>query len=119
HKARPDVLATRMVIDNVEWSGNVEIHVRGSDWERHRHHQDKAYNNVILHVVYEHDKTVYREDGTLLETLELKQLTPAHILPRYRELMSGMWWIPCEKLIHTVPSFHVSQWLSRLLMDSF
>ncbi len=108
-----------MVIDEVAWSGNVEIHIRASDWERHRHHADKAYNSVILHVVYEYDKPAYREDGTPLETLELRPRIPATILPRYRELMSGMWWIPCEKLIHSVPPFHLSQWLSRLLMERF
>lgn len=119
YDAGPDFLAARILIDDIEWSGNIEIHLRASEWERHRHHRDKAYNNVILHVVYEHDKSAYREDGTLLETLELKQRTPAHILPKYRELMSGMWWIPCEKLIHAVPSFHLSQWLSRLLLERF
>lgn len=117
HDAGPDFLSARLVIDEVAWGGNVEIHVRSSDWHRHRHHHDQAYNNVIMHVVYEHDKTVYREDGTLLETLELKQRIPASVLPKYRELMSGMWWIPCEKQIHNVPSFHLSQWLSRLLIE--
>ena len=119
HDAGPDFLAARMVIGGVEWGGNVEIHIRASDWSRHRHHQDKAYNSVILHVVYEHDKPAYREEGTLLETLALKPRISASILPRYRELMSGMRWIPCEKLIHNVPPFHLSQWLSRLLMERF
>ena len=119
HDAGPDFIAARMVIDGVEWGGNVEIHVKASAWDHHRHHQDEAYNNVILHVVYEYDKSVYRKDGTSPETLELKQRIPASILPRYRELMSGMWWIPCEKRIHSVPSFHLSLWLSRLLMERF
>lgn len=119
HDAGPDFLAARLVIDEVEWGGNVEIHMRTSDWSRHLHHQDKAYNNVILHVVYEHDKVVYREDGTPLETLELKPRIAPTFLPRYRELMSGMWWIPCEKMIYRVSSFHLSQWLSRLLMERF
>ncbi len=119
HHAGPDFMAARMVIEGVEWGGNVEVHVRASDWERHRHHRDNAYNNVVLHVVYEYDKPVYRADGTLLETLELKPRISSTVLPRYRELMSGMWWIPCEKLIHKVPSFHLSQWLSRLLMERF
>lgn len=117
--AGPDFLAARLVIDAVAWGGNVEIHVRSSDWERHGHHRDKAYNNVIMHVVHEHDKAVCREDGTVLETLELKPRIPDSVLPTYRELMSGMWWIPCEKLIHNVPQFHLSQWLSRLLMERF
>ncbi len=119
HDAGPDFMAARLVIGGVEWGGNVEIHIRASDWDRHRHHQDKAYNNVILHVVYEYDKPVHRADGTLIETLELKPRISAMILPRYRELMSGMWWIPCEKRIHQVPPFHLSQWLSRLLIERF
>ncbi|WP_262246644.1 DUF2851 family protein [Parapedobacter soli] len=117
--AGPDFLAARVFIDDVEWGGNVEIHVRASEWERHGHHQDGAYNSVVLHVVYEYDKPVYREDGTLLETVVLKDRISASILPKYRELMSGMWWIPCEKLIHSVPPFHLSQWLSRLLIERF
>ena len=117
--AGPDFLAARLVLDDMEWGGNIEIHVRSSDWERHRHHCDKAYNNVVLHVVYEYDKPAYREDGTLLESLELKSRMPVHILPKYRELMSGMWWIPCENQIRRVSTFHVSQWLSRILMERF
>ena len=119
HDAGPDFLAARMVVDESEWGGNVEIHIRSSDWDRHQHHLDKAYNSVVMHVVYEYDKAVYREDGTLLETLELKQRISTSLLPKYRELMSGMWWIPCEKRIHNVPSFHMSQWLSRLLVERF
>lgn len=117
HNAGPDFLEARVVLGEVEWGGSVEIHIRSSDWERHRHHLDQAYNNVVLHVVYEYDRPAYREDGTLLETLELKQRIPESVLPRYRELMSGMWWIPCEKQIHLVEPFRVSQWLSRLLME--
>ncbi len=117
--AGPDFTAARVLIDGVEWVGNVEVHIRASDWHRHRHHQDKSYNNVILHVVYADDGATYRQDGTWVETLQLKQRIPAAILPRYRELMGGMGWIPCEKLIDRVPPFHLSQWLSRLLMERF
>ncbi|WP_353131016.1 DUF2851 family protein [Parapedobacter pyrenivorans] len=119
HDAGADFLAARAVIADVEWVGNVEIHIRASDWGRHQHHKDEAYNSVIVHVVYEYDEAVYREDGTLVETLELKSLMPHHILPKYRELMSGMYWIPCERLIHLTPPFHLSQWLSRLLVERF
>ncbi len=117
HDAGPDFLAARIRIGDTEWAGNVEIHVPASDWYAHGHQRDKAYNNVILHVVYESDRTIYREDGTLLETLVLKPLIPIHVLPRYRELMSGMHWIPCERHIHLVSAFHRSQWLSRLAVE--
>ncbi|MGK6353251.1 DUF2851 family protein [Parapedobacter sp. DT-150] len=117
--AGPDFLAARLRIEETDWAGNVEIHVRASDWDMHRHHLDRAYNNVILHVVYEYNKAIIREDGTLPETLELQPLIPPQVLPRYRELMGDRYWIPCERLVHSVPSFQVSQWLSRLLIERF
>ncbi len=117
--AGPDFLAARIRIGDTEWAGSVEIHVHASEWDAHRHNRDKVYNNVILHVVYEDDKIVYREDGTFPETFVLKPLIPKHILSKYRELMSGMYWIPCERLVHRVRDFHRSQWLSRLLVERF
>ncbi|GGC47475.1 hypothetical protein GCM10011386_44510 [Parapedobacter defluvii] len=115
--AGPDFIAARLRIGETEWAGNIEIHVRASEWDIHKHDRDRAYNNVILHVVYEYDKIICREDGTFPETLVLKPLIPSYILSKYRELMSGMYWIPCEKLIHRVPDIHRSQWLSRLLIE--
>ena len=47
------------------------MHVRSSDWYRHKHHLDDNYNNVILHVVYINDKQVI-QNGVRLPTLELK-----------------------------------------------
>lgn len=117
--AGPDFLTARIRIGDTEWAGNVEIHVHASEWDAHQHSRDKVYNNVILHVVYEDDKVIRREDGTFPETFVLKPLIPKHVLAKYRELMSGMYWIPCEKLVHRVPAFHRSQWLSRLLVERF
>ncbi|MFC3196246.1 DUF2851 family protein [Parapedobacter deserti] len=117
--AGADFLSARMRIGDMEWSGNVEIHVHASDWYAHKHQRDNAYNNVVLHVVYENDRSVNRADGTVLECLELKPLIPTPILHKYRELMSGMYWIPCEKLISTVSSLHLTQWLTRLLVERF
>ncbi|MBK1439276.1 DUF2851 family protein [Parapedobacter sp. ISTM3] len=115
--AGPDFLGARIRIGDTEWAGNVEIHVRASDWDVHRHQFDRAYNNVILHVVYEYDRPIKREDGIPPETLELGPLVPENILGRYRELMAGRHWIPCERRIHAVPSFQLSQWLSRLVIE--
>lgn len=117
--AGADFQSARIRIGTTEWSGNVEIHWRASEWELHRHHRDPAYNNVILHVVYEYDRTVARADGTIPETLELKPLIPAHILPKYCEMMEHMHWIPCEKHIHRVSPFQLTSWLSRLLIARF
>ncbi|GAB5416343.1 MAG: DUF2851 family protein [Crocinitomicaceae bacterium] len=69
--AGPDFSHARLLIDGIEWHGAVEIHVKSSDWYQHNHHKDEAYNSVILHVVYEHDKEVF-QNGRQLPTLELK-----------------------------------------------
>src|SRR5437879_2758287 len=65
----PDFSQAKIKIENIEWAGHVEIHVKSSEWYNHKHEQDAAYENVVLHVVWENDKTVYRKDKSLLPTL--------------------------------------------------
>src|SRR5690606_21503743 len=67
-----DFFNAQIVIDNIRWAGNVEIHLNSSDWYLHNHHMDPNYNNVILHVVWNHDVDVYHRDKTVLPVLELK-----------------------------------------------
>lgn len=117
--AGADFHAAKIRIGTTEWAGNVEIHWRSSDWNKHRHDHDPAYNSVILHVVYEHDQTVSRADGTIPETLELKSLIPKQVLPTYGSIMQGIHWIPCQQHIHVVEPLQLSQWLSRLLIERF
>ena len=69
----PDFFSGSVKIDGVLWTGNIELHLKSSDWYAHGHQHDKAYDNVILHVVYEHNKTVFI-DGRELPTLELKEV---------------------------------------------
>ena len=66
----PDFFESRVQIDDLLWVGNVEMHLRSSDWYRHNHDNDLAYNNVILHVVLENDRDVILSDGRLLPCLE-------------------------------------------------
>lgn len=115
--AGPDFIQSRVRIDDTEWVGNVELHVRSSDWRRHRHQYDKAYNNVILHVVYEHDDHVSREDGTHLPTWVFGPVLLPSVLQRHRELVSGMYWIPCERQLHGVPKIKIDHWLDRMLVE--
>ena len=70
--AGPDYSHARVLIDGKEWVGNIEIHVSSSDWVKHRHHLDKAYDNVILHVVRTADKPVYNTRGELVPQCELQ-----------------------------------------------
>src|SRR4051812_31951600 len=73
HDAGPDFFNAKIKIGKMCWSGNVEIHVCASDWLRHHHQEDEAYNNVILHVVLESDVPVHSNVGELLPTLVLRE----------------------------------------------
>src|ERR1700752_568551 len=70
--AGPDFTNARIKINETEWAGTIEIHKKSSDWFLHNHHINKAYDNVILHVVYEHDKEIYNSKNQLIPCFELK-----------------------------------------------
>ena len=65
----PDYINVRLKFNGTLWVGCAEIHLKSSDWDKHKHQQDEAYSNVILHVVYEHDKDVYTSAGNRLPTI--------------------------------------------------
>ncbi|CAH0994694.1 hypothetical protein EMA8858_00806 [Emticicia aquatica] len=96
--AGPDFTNARIQIGTIEWAGNVEIHLRSSDWKLHKHQQDEAYNNVILHVVWENDQPIVRQDKSLIATLELKKITDIGLLYKYQNLLDNQAIIPCKEL---------------------
>ncbi|MEM9670976.1 MAG: DUF2851 family protein [Bacteroidota bacterium] len=87
--AGPDFAQARLLIGDLEWCGSVEIHIRSSDWDRHGHQNDSAYNRVVLHVVWQHDQEVFRLDGTPIPTLELKQRVDHSVLLRSQSLLDS------------------------------
>ena len=113
----PDFENSLVEIDGVDWAGNVEIHIQSSDWDRHQHQHHAGYNSVVLHVVFDHDTEVYRQDGTIPEVLVLKPLIAQSTWKRYRDLRNNSFRIACESLIHTVSPFYIHQWLSRVLVE--
>ena len=111
----PDFFNAKIKIRDTVWAGNVEVHINSSDWYVHKHHQDKAYDNVILQVVYNHDKEVCRTNGQLIPTLELK--FDQKLLSNYDSLISQETWVPCQKEIDRVDSFTMQNWLEKLTIE--
>ena len=108
----PDFLEAKIQIGDKLWAGHVEIHVKTSDWNRHGHQTDKAYKNVILHVVYENDAKVND-----IPTLELKSHFDESLFAQYQKLIASKNWIPCEKSIAKVPVFTRLSWLDRMAVE--
>lgn len=97
--AGPDFSTARLIIGGQEWVGNVEIHVKSSDWHLHHHQRDKAYDTVILHAVYDHDEVICRTDGTLIPVLSLKDLIPEERYATYMGMMENRNPFPCARQI--------------------
>lgn len=108
----PDFLEARVKIGGKLWAGHVEIHVKTSDWRRHGHQDDKAYSNVILHVVYLHDEMVND-----IPVLELKGHFDVALYHQYHELVNAQRWIACERQLHEVPPFTKNIWLERMAIE--
>src|SRR5688500_481737 len=85
--AGPDFYNAQLKLDAIEWAGSVEIHIYSSGWREHKHQEDQAYENVVLHVVWEENETIIRKDGTQLPTLELKQRVAPGFLLQYKRIV--------------------------------
>ncbi|HXB42341.1 MAG TPA: DUF2851 family protein [Bacteroidia bacterium] len=115
--AGPDFSNGRIVLGDTEWAGNIEIHKHSSQWELHNHHKDKAYNNVILHIVYEHDKEVFNSMGQPIPTMELKHFIEPGILYKYENLYKNKQEIPCGTLFSQCTDIVKEPWLERMLIE--
>lgn len=113
--AGPDFFNAKLKIDGIVWAGNIEIHVKSSDWTRHNHHLDTNYDSVILHVVNEIDTEIRRTNGELIPQMKLD--IPPYILENYTELLAQKKWIPCEDKLSAVPVFVMNSWKNRLLIE--
>ena len=113
--AGPDFLNARIKIDKTIWAGNVEIHINSSDWYKHNHQEDKAYDNVILQVVSNYDKDVFRTDGQLIPTLVIE--FEKKLLNNYEYLIKNEYWISCQNEITQVDSFTIYNWIEKLAVE--
>jgi len=108
----PDFTAASIRIGNTRWMGNVELHLRSTDWFRHRHQHDERYANIILHVVFYHD-----DDRLQVPCLELQQYVPKMLLQHYASLKNAAGFVPCGAQAATVPRLWWKSWMERLLAD--
>lgn len=115
--AGPDFSGARIRIDNLEWRGSVEIHIRASGWNDHKHGSDPAYEKVVLHVVWENDKPVFRNDGTQIPTLELKNRIEPALWDRYKNLYVSTDLIPCGNRWRGIPEIHKLSTLDNAVMQ--
>lgn len=116
----PDFKGARLKIGALDWHGDVEIHLRTSDWQRHRHHEDPAYNRVVLHVVWEDDSDsrhndarhndARREDGSIIPKLVLKGRVDERLLLGYEQLLQSRFSIACA------PQFGQAKPISKISM---
>ena len=111
----PDFFNAKVEIDGQTWVGNIEMHVRASDWRRHGHDKDSAYDSVILHVVDKDDAPVYRTNGERIPQLVL-QVSPL-FNTSYQQLVNSRQELPCESAIKQVPSITITEWIERLAFE--
>ncbi|MBL6447357.1 DUF2851 family protein [Fulvivirga sp. 29W222] len=115
--AGPDFKEAIIKIDNIEWRGNVELHINSADWTYHRHHTDQAYNNVVLHVVWQNNQEVKRADGSALPVVELQGLVDEKVIFDYKKLINHPSEIRCEKQLKQVSNISWLSMLDKVLME--
>ena len=109
----PDFINAKIKIDTTIWAGNIEIHIKSSDWVLHHHSDDNNYRNIILHVVWQDDMV----EKLPFPTIEIQQHVSTVLLGRYEELMQSALFIPCQHHIQQVSALSFTAWKERLLVE--
>jgi hypothetical protein len=115
--AGPDFLKGSITINDVTWHGHIEMHINASDWYTHQHQHDKSYDNVILHVVWNHDKDIQQRDGTIMPTLVLNDRISPQLYQQYQRLVHDKAPIPCTKHLPQVPDLPKASMLDQALFQ--
>ncbi len=111
-----DFQDARIIIGDVEWAGAVEVHLKSSDWDIHKHQNDASYQNVILHLVWENDKPILRKDGTKIPTLTLRERADKSRLQKYQSMMESKAEMPCQNQFQDVDDIKKLSMLDKVLM---
>jgi Protein of unknown function (DUF2851) len=113
----PDFSNAKIKIGSIEWAGNVELHTKASGWTDHKHDDDAAYENVVLHVVWQNDKKIIRKDGSHLPTLELKDRVDQTLIHHYRKMIDSGLQIPCENSLESINDITRLSMLDKALVE--
>ncbi len=111
----PDFFNAKIKIDGTVWVGNVEVHYESSQWYGHHHHLDKAYDNVILHVVFHHNKDVYDVSGSPIPVFEM--IIPDTVLENYHKLLSEAVWPACKQDLRQIDIEAMKLWLNAVAIE--
>jgi len=115
--AGPDFFNAQLIIGTQKWAGNIEIHLKSSDWYLHHHEKDSNYDSVILHVVWEHDTPIFSQNNVEIPTLELKKYVALSEVHNYQSLLTKKSWIYCENELSKVDDFIFRNWQERLYFE--
>ncbi len=115
--AGPDFLNTQILIDDILWAGHVEIHKNSSDWYAHGHEKDPAYDNVILHVVYNDNMPVYNSHNQQIPTLELSKYIDKKVLKTYKKRFETKTFLPCQDAIGQIDEITLLNYKYRLFIE--
>ncbi len=115
--AGPDFKEAKIIVGGIEWHGHVEIHYKSQEWNAHRHATDPAYNNVILHVVWEYNGASLRSDGSEVPVIELKGRVDQSLIETYRSLVKSTLSIPCAPFVKQMDTIHIFSMLERTLVE--
>lgn len=114
--AGPDFFNAKIRIGDEMWAGNIEIHSLASDWRRHGHHLDSAYDSVILHLVENADvEEVFAKNGRSIPQAVIQ--VPDEIRSSYEYLISADREVPCLDRISEIPEIHLTGWKNALFIE--
>jgi len=113
----PDFFNAQIKMNNLVLVGNVELHLKTSDWNKHGHNSDKNYNNIILHAVYEHDTLLKQNIDNNVEVLELKNLIDKSSIRKYQQLFESKQKLACNNQLKNCDDLKFLSWLDRMTVE--
>ncbi len=115
--AGPDFFNAQIKINNLVLVGNIEVHIKTSDWLKHKHQNNKSYDNIILHVVYQNDVDIQQNLDYNVEVLEIKNLIFENSVAEYQSIIAYKQLIACNNQLAAVNDLKFSAWLERMFIE--